>query len=236
MPASFDFPPSVAVWIPSQSDPVLSRTAHNWRGLGRVLDGITVAQARMSLSAIAHRIKSQFGKEADLNDAAVVPLADAMVGDVRAALLTLLGAVILLLLVACANVAGLILARASARQKELAVCAALGAGRGCLIQQFLAESLLLSLSGGLLGIVIANWAVKLLPVVLPANLPRQDSVAVNATVLLFALTVTVVVSVSLGLFAAWRAATADPQEALAASSRSYSSTSATQRLRGVMSK
>ena len=94
MPAGFDFPPDVAAWIPRERNAELtSRTAHNWRGLGRVRDGVTVTQAGANLSAIAHRIKDQYGKEVDLNDAAVVPLADAMVGDVRTALLTLLGAV-----------------------------------------------------------------------------------------------------------------------------------------------
>ena len=235
MPEGFDFPPGVAAWIPRELHPELpSRTAHNWRGLGRVRDGITVAQARANLSAIARRIKDQYGKEVDLNDAAVVPLADAMVGDVRTALLTLLGAVGLLLLVACANVAGLLLARTSARRKELAVRAALGAGRGRLIQQFLAESFSLSLAGGVLGILIAAWAVRVLPAILPANLPRQQGMAINTSVLLFALAAIVAVAVSLGLFAAWRAAAGDLQEALTAGSRSYSGTGASQRLRGFL--
>ena len=161
-----------------------------------------------------------------------MPLADAIVGDVRTALLTLLGAVGLLLLVACANVAGLLLARTSARRKELAVRAALGAGRGRLIQQFLAESFSLSLAGGVLGILIATWAVRLLPAILPANLPRQQGVAINTSVLLFAFAAIVAVAASLGLFAAWRAAAGDLQEALTDGSRSYSGTGASQRLRG----
>ena len=193
MPAGFDFPPGVAAWIPRELDAETpSRTAHNWRGLGRVRDGLTVAQARANLSAIARRIKDQYGKEVDLNNAAVVPLADAMVGDVRTALLTLLGAVGLLLLVACANVAGLLLARTSARRKELAVRAALGAGRGRLIQQFLAESFVLSFAGGMLGILMATGAVRVLPAILPTNLPLQQGIAVNTSVLLFALAATVV--------------------------------------------
>ena len=234
MPEGFDFPSSVAVWIPSESEMGLSRTAHNWRGIGRVRDGVTVTQARADLSSIAHRIKGQFGRDVDLVDATVVPLADAMVGDARTALLTLLGAVGLLLLVACANVAGLLLARTSARRKELAVRAALGAGRGRLIQQFFAESFLLSLAGGVLGTLMAAWAVKLLPAILPTNLPRQEGVAINSSVLLFALATTVAVAVVLGLFAAWRTATGDLQAALSAGSRSYSGMGASQRLRGFL--
>jgi putative ABC transport system permease protein len=233
MPEGFDFPHGVAAWIPRELDPELpSRTAHNWRCLGRVRDGLTVAQARANLSAIARRIKDEYGREVDLNDAAVVPLADALVGDVRTALLTLLGAVSLLLLVACANVAGLLLARNSARRKELAVRVALGAGRGRLIQQFLVESLWFSSVGGVLGILIAAWAVRVLPAILPANLPRQQGIAINTSVLLFALAAIIAVAVSLGLFAAWRAARGDLQEALTAGSRSYTGSGASQRLRG----
>ena len=185
MPRGFNFPPGVAAWIPRELSPELpSRTAHNYKGLGRIQDGISLPQARANLSSSARGIKNQYGKDVDLNDATVVPLADAMVGNVRAALLMLLGAVGLLLFVACANVAGLLVARTSARGKELAVRAALGAGRRRLIQQFLAESLLLSLAGGALGILIAIWTVKLLPAFLPANLPRQEGIAVNTLVLL----------------------------------------------------
>src|SRR6267142_4426176 len=155
-----------------------------------------------------------------------------MVGDVRTALLTLLGAVGLLLLVACANVAGLLIARTSARRKELAVRAALGAGRGRLIQQFLAESFVLSFAGGVLGILIATWEVRILPAILPANLPRQQGIAINTSVLLFALAVIVAVAVSLGLFAAWRAVKGDLQEALTSGSRGLTGSGASQRFRG----
>jgi predicted permease len=235
MPEGFDFPAGVGAWIPREleAEPP-SRTGHNWRGLGRLRDGVGIAQARANLSAIARRIRDQYGKKVDLSDAAVVSLADATVGDVRTALLTLLAAVGLLLLVACANVAGLLLARNSARRKELAVRLALGAGRGRLIQEFLAESFSLSFAGGVLGILIAISAVSILPAIVPANLPRQQGIAINTPVLLFALSAVLAVAVSLGLFAAWRAATGDLQEALTAGSRGYSGTGASHRLRGFL--
>ena len=235
MPAGFDFPPDTSAWIPSEVyGEENGRTAHNWRGIGRVRDGVTVAQARANLSAIAHHIQEEYGKEVDLSDAAVVPLSDAMVGDVRTALLNLLGAVGLLLLVACANVAGLLLARTSARQKELAVRAALGAGRGRMIQQFLAESLVLSIAGGGLGILFAAWAVKTLPAILPADLPRQQGIAINMPVLLFALAAIATVAFSLGFFSAWRAGMGDLRPALSASARSHSGSTSSQRLRGFL--
>ena len=232
MPEGFDFPAGVAAWIPRDFPRDQSRSAHNWDSIGRVRDGITLAQARANLSAIARRIKNHYGKDVDLSDAAVLPLADAMVGDVRTALVTLLGAVGLLLLVACANVAGLLLGRNSARSKELAVRVALGAGRGRLMQQFLAESFSLSLVGGVLGILLAAWAVRILPAILPANLPRQQGISVNTPVLLFALVAIVAVAVSLGLFAAWRAAHGDLQEALTSGCRSFTGSAASQRFRG----
>jgi putative ABC transport system permease protein len=235
MPRGFDFPADVVAWIPRELDSETpSRTAHNWRALGRLRDGVTVAQARANLGAIAHGIREQYVHDVDLADAAVLPLSDALVGDVRTALLTLLAGVGLLLLVACANVAGLLLARTSARLKELAVRAALGAGRGRFISQFLAESFVLSFAGGTLGILIALWAVKVIPVILPANLPRQQGIAIDGSVLLFALEAMFAVAISLGLFTAWRAGGQDFHEALRAGSRAFTGTPSSHRFRAFL--
>jgi len=230
MPQGFDFPPSVSAWVPREQlfGWGTSRTGHGGEVVGRLRDGVSLEQARANLSTIARSIKNQYGKETDINtnymlvDAAVVPLAEAMVGDVRATLLTLFAAVILLFLVACANVAGLLLARTAARRKELAVRTALGAGRGRLVKQLLAESLVLAFVGGVLGALIAVWTTNLLPAILPADLPRQQGIAVNGTVLLFTLVATLLVALGLGLFAAFRASGSDVNQALSAGSRSYS--------------
>ncbi|MGH9403642.1 MAG: ABC transporter permease, partial [Terriglobia bacterium] len=233
MPPGFDFPTGVAAWTPRERYGwSTSRTSHNGEGIGRLREGVSIEQARADLDTIARRIHAEYGQRENseyfLTDAAVIPLADAMVGNVRAALLTLFGAVILLFLVACANVAGLLLARTLARRKEFAVRAALGAGRARLAQQLLTESLALALAGGALGILLATWITY----VLPAGLPRQQGIAINATVLVFSLGATLMVAMGLGLFAAWRAGGVDLSDALSAGSRSYSSGS--RRLRSAL--
>jgi predicted permease len=223
MPPGFDFPAGVVAWIPHELYPEnLSRTVHHWSGLGRIRDGATLAQARSDLDLIARRIHARYGEKADTTDVTVLSLANAMVGQVRTTLLTLFAAVILLFLVACINVAGLLLAQTAARRKELAVRAALGASRERLVLQLLAESLALALVGGILGIMIAAGIIQLLPAIVPADLPRQQSIAINVYVLLFTLVATLMVAVGLGLFAAVHAGGAELREALSASSRSHS--------------
>lgn len=227
MPQEFDFPEGVSAWVADERFGwQTSRDSHNGEGIGRLRPGATLAQAQADLSTIAKRIHAQFGKTENpdyfLSDAVVTPLADELVGPVRPALLTLFAAVIVLFLVACANVAGLLLARTSARRKELAVRAALGAGRGRLIQQLLAESLALAAAGGIVGTLLALWTTNLLPAILPSSLPQQQGIAINGIVLLFTLIATLLVAVCLGLFAAWRASRVDLSESLSAGSRSFS--------------
>ena len=228
MPQGFDFPHGVSAWVAwERYGWGTSRTAHDGEGIGRVRDGVTIEQARADLDTIARRIHTQYGKTENpnyfLTGAIVTPLADEIVGPVSGTLLALFGAVILLFLVACANVAGLLLARTSARRKELAVRAALGAGRGRLVQQLLAESLALAVAGGVLGIFLALWTTNLLPEILPGDFPRQQGIAINGQVLLFTVLATLIVAAGLGLFAALRAARLDLNDALSAGSRGYSS-------------
>lgn len=227
MPRGFDFPAGVSAWVAwERFGWSTSRDSHDGLGLGRMRDGVTLQQAQADLSLIARRIHDEFEKQENpayfLSDAAAVTLADDITANVRPALLALFGAVIPLFLVACANVAGLLLARTAARRKELAVRAALGAGRGRLIKQLLAESLVLAIAGGILGILLALWTADLLPSILPTDFPLQQRISINGPVLIFTLLATVAVAVGLGLFAAWRSARVDLNDALTSGSRAYS--------------
>ena len=182
LPAGFHFPAEVEFWVPTDlggENP--SRTSHNHRAVARLRDGVTVDQANRDISAIARRIHDASTEQGDylLKDGLVVPLRESMTGKARSPLLVLLGAVGFLLLVACANVANLMLAQLAVRERELAIRSALGAARGRLVRQFLTEAFLLSIAGGALGLLLALEGVALLVALAPANLPRLDSVAIN---------------------------------------------------------
>lgn len=231
LPPDFHFPDNTDVWVPREVDTWLpSRNAHNWNAIGRVREGVTVAQAQSDLGTIGRRLKQQYGENIDMQDAAVVPLRAALTGDLRPAFLILLGAVACLLLVACANVMNLLLAQASAREGELAVRTALGASRSRLIRQFLAETLLLSLGGGLLGAIAAYYGVFALVRIAPPNTPRLNSVVVNLPVLLFTLGLSILVAAALGVFTALRATSGNMQVILAEGGRGQSNARSSQRL------
>ncbi len=156
LPAGFRFPADVDLWLPADlegENP--SRTSHNYNAVGRLRDGVTVEQANADIKAIARRIHDTSSEQGDylLKDGIVVPLRDSLTGEARSPLLVLLGTVGFLLLVACANVANLLLAQMSVRERELAIRSALGAARGRLIRQFLTEAFLLSLVGGGFGVL-----------------------------------------------------------------------------------
>src|SRR6202050_5649008 len=189
LPPGFRFPTDVDLWLPADlggENP--SRTSHNYSAVGRLRDGVTVQQANQEIGAIARRIHATSSEQGDylLKDGMVMPLQDSITGRSRTPLLVLLGAVGFLLLVACANVANLLLAQASARERELAIRSALGAARGRLVRQFLTEAFLLSLFGGSLGVLGAYWGVAGLVALAPENLPRLDSVSISIPVLVFA--------------------------------------------------
>jgi putative ABC transport system permease protein len=235
MPAGFNFPAEASVWIPRELEPALtSRTALNWHGLGRLRDGVTLAQAQSDLQTIAATLKKQYGDDTWMSGVSVRTLKDAVVGPMRPALLAISGAAGFLLLVGCANVASLLLAQLAARKRELAVRVALGAGRARLVSQFLVETLLLALLGAGAGIPLALWGVAILPRLAPSTFALKESIGVNWTVLAFALGVSVLVAVALGLVAAVRASGANPQTALAEGGRSASGSASSQRARRVL--
>ena len=215
LPEHFNFPDNTALWAPREIFPKdESRTAHNWTVYGRLGRGTSITSARNELDIIARRLKQQYGVDTDMSAASVVRLQDAMTAQVRPALLLLLGAVAFLLLVACANVANLLLAQAAARQRELAIRSALGANRAALVQQFLVESLVLCGISGALGIIAGRWGVDILVALAPKDLPRLDAVSTNLPVLSFAVAVILLLAAGLGIFTAVRASSGDMRESL----------------------
>lgn len=207
LPANLDFPTGADLFTPRELEEQRpSRTAHNWAVIGRLRGGASPEQAQADVSAISRRLKTQYGDDTWMVDASLVPLHEQIVGRVRPALLVLLGASAFLLLIACANVGNLLLARAAIRQRELAVRVAMGAGRWRLAQQFLAEALVLSLVAGAMGILIALGGVRVLIALEPASVPRLGEVSVNWTALLFAIAIALATAVGLGIVTALRGA------------------------------
>ncbi len=233
LPAGFHFPVDVDLWLPADLDGEnASRTSHNYNAVGRLLDGVTVEQANRDISAIARRIHDTSSEQGDylLKDGLVVPLQDSITGKARSPLLILLGAVGFLLLIACANVANLLLAQASVRERELAIRSAFGALRGRLIRQFLTEAFLLSLIGGGLGVFGAIWGVAGLVALAPENLPRLENVSISIPVLLFAFLLSTVVAAGLGAFTAVRATSGDLRKGLVEGGRGQAGSQGSQRV------
>ena len=206
--------PPVDVWMALQADASSTNQAHYLTVSGRLPSGKTLAEANAQMAVIgkqyAQAHPEQLGEDDKIQ---VVPMQQQMTGDVRPALLILLSAVGLVLLIACANVANLLLARAAGQQKGVAIRVALGAGRGRIVRQFLTESLLLSLAGGVLGLALGSWGVRALLALTPGDLPRVEEMGVipglNPWVAGFAVLLSLVTAIVFGLYPSLQVARTD---------------------------
>lgn len=210
MPRDFYFPnPQVQLWIPLANDaPAEAGEAiavHYDAAVARLRDGVTRRQAEAEAQAIFQTQDTRRGAEPLPGRVELVPLRDEIVAEVRPALLAMFAAVGLVLLIACINLANLLLARSSSRQREIAVRSALGGGRARLIRQMLTESLVLSLAGGIAGMLLAVWLHRILPRVLPSDIPRLEEVRLDGRVFLFALVLSGLAGLLSGLLPAVRA-------------------------------
>lgn len=205
--------------LPMGADAVTRRGDENYNVMARLKPGVTFEQAQADIDVIAAEIRDKDKRDRTFT-ISVVPLRDQVVGDVRRAMLVLLGSVALVLLIACANVANLLLTRASARQKEIAIWTALGASWRRLMRQLLTESVLLSLAGGAAGLAIAEAALRVMRTINPGNIPRLEFITIDTSVLAFTLAVSVLTGLVFGLAPALRAGKVDLHTALKAGGRS----------------
>jgi putative ABC transport system permease protein len=208
MPPRFDFPHDASFWVSSPyevpespvdvGDDPASVRGLSWFGVvGRLAPGVTLDQAQIEMTLVAERIRQEYP---EVNEGTLlVPLRESLVGDVRGSLLVLLGAVGLLLLIACANVANLLLVRATGREREIAVRVALGAGRLRILRQLVTESVVLALTGGAIGFVLALWGTRALLSLAPEGIPRIAEVGTDLTVLGFTLATALTTGVLFGL-------------------------------------
>ncbi|HET8783521.1 MAG TPA: ABC transporter permease [Pyrinomonadaceae bacterium] len=237
MPARFQFPTSDdAMWAPIAftTEDAANRNRHYLQVLARMKPGTSLEQAQAEMNTIATRLSQQYPDSNTDLGAAVTSLHEHLVGDIRPALLILLGAVGLVLLIACANVANLLLARAAVRQKEIAVRVALGARRWRLIRQFLTESLLLSTIGGVVGLAIAYGGLVLLRAFIPENISQARDISIDLKVLGFTLLVSMITGLIFGLAPALQAARFNQTETLKEGGRDSATGSGGKRIRGLL--
>jgi putative ABC transport system permease protein len=216
MPREFRLPDYAEMWTPMAWTDAqrATRGEHHYRVIGRLKPGVDLKQAQAEMNTISSRLAQQYPADDKGWGALVVSLRDDLVSDVRPALLLLLGAVAFVLLIACANVANLVLAKTVGRRKEVAIRTALGATRGRVLEQILSETVLLSCVGGLLGIVFAHFGVELITGFLGDKLPRSTEIGMDGQVLGFTLAISLLVGVAAGLLPAWRLTKTDVNEAL----------------------
>ena len=237
MPAAMDYTLfDEELWVPTAFTPaqLAMHDEHYLTVLGRLKPGVAAARAEAEMRSLGRWLETTYPK--DNRDRAIVmaPLMEELVGDYRPRLFVLLGAVGFVLLIACANIANLLLARGAARSREIAIRAAIGAGRGHLLRQALTESLVLAGAGGLLGLLAGYWGVSLLAALGPEDVPRLAQARVDGPVLAFALGLTVLSGLAFGLAPALRTAARLPHEALKEGGRSGSRAGSRDRLRNVL--
>ena len=216
MPAGFSFPGKTAIWLAANSifPETASRSAHNYQVVARLKPGLEMQRAQAEMTGIGARLEKQYPDSNQNKSVAVTGMRDSMVGNVRLMLYVLLGAVGLVLLIACANVANLLLARGTARTREIAIRAAVGAGRGRIVRQLIVESLLLASLAGAVGLLLALWGSVALVAMAPGNVPRLAETSIDGGVLAFTFGVTVLASLLFGLAPALQASRVDLNEAL----------------------
>ena len=234
MPAGFSFPDRAQIWRPFVIDPAkLDRGPHFLHVVGRLKPGVTLAQAQADMSAIAARLAQQYPEKIAGHGVKLEPLTTVVVGDIGLALYVLLGAVGFVLLIACANLANLMLARLGARQKEIAVRTALGASRWRIVRQLLIESIVLAVAGGAAGLLLAIWAVSWVVSLSADTIPRVHEISVDPRVAGFTLLASVATGVLFGLAPALHVSRPDLTDALKESGRTTAGLRRT-RLRSVL--
>jgi len=236
MPRGFQFAPfwaNAELWVPNAfGSRIHNRGGNSLRIFARLKDGASLTQARAEIAGITRRLEQQF--PGTNRNVVVTPLKEKVVGPIETPLLVLLAAVIFVLLITCANVAHMLLARAASRQKEVAVRAALGARRGRIVRQFLTESLLLGGLGGAVGLALAAIATRALIAISPDSIPRVQSVTIDWRAALFLAGATILTSVGFGLAPALQASSIDVNDTLKEGGRSQSEGKSRNRLRSLL--
>ena len=238
MPPGFNFPDGMEIWLPGAFQHQVVTQVQIQRGASyllyyaRLAEGVNIRSAQAEISALSGQYDESHKGFGDVDrQMTVTPLRESLVNDIRQTLLVLLGAVAFVLLIASANVANLLLARAIARQKEVAIRASLGASRSRLLIQFFTESILLATMGAGLGLLLSLWSMRLIAHIGPQILPRADEIHVDVTVLFFTVAIALLTGIVFGLGPAMHSSRVDLNDALKASGRSFSGSG---RLRGVM--